>query len=145
MRRSDGELVEQDVGRIASYGDFAAELGVPIGTVKRWVHEGMPVVRMGPRVAVDVVNARRWVGDRGMRNRKGHVYFARGPNGTIKIGFTSDLGRRMSELGAEVVATVPGSIALEYAIHDLFREDRIHGEWFRPSRALLAFIEELRT
>lgn len=125
-----------------TYANFAASIGVPDGTVKRWAGEGMPTMRMGPRAFVDEKLARRWVAEHrpNAGNRSGVVYFARGRDGLIKIGFSSDVGRRMLELGAEVLATVPGSVGVEFALHDAFADDLVGDEWFRPSATLLAFI-----
>ncbi len=127
------------------YAEFAASVGVPVGTVKRWVHEGMPVVRMGARVEVDVAAAHRWMVPRRLHSqwREGVVYFARGDHGLIKIGFSSDTDRRMREIGSDLLATVPGSIPLEFALHEAFAADRAHDEWFHPSASLLGLIELL--
>lgn len=132
-------------GQDLSYRDFAAKLGVPVGTVKRWAHEGMPTVRLGPRVAVREAAARRWIAERGLKigRRDGLVYFARGTNGLIKIGFTCDTSRRMGEIDGELLTSVRGTIALERAIQRAFLDDVDHDEWFRPSSGLLAFIDLL--
>lgn len=128
-----------------TYRDFAENIGVPVGTIKRWVHEGMPTRRMGPRVVVNEESARRWIAERGRKigQRKGWVYFARADDGLIKIGFTSDLPRRMAELGTIHLASFEASMGLERALHRAFAGDHDHDEWFRPSTVLIAFINTL--
>lgn len=128
----------------SSYGEFAAKVGVPMGTIKRWVHEGMPTERIGPRVYVVTPLAIDWVCEHRPTagHRSGVVYFAEA-RGMVKIGFSSDTSRRMYEVDARLLATVPGSIALERAVHRLFADDRVDGEWFRPSQAIQAFIAAL--
>lgn len=67
------------------------------------------------------------------------VYFAERA-GRVKIGTTGDLKCRMRELGATFLAAEPGSFKDERAMHQRFASDRIEGEWFSPSPALLAYI-----
>ena len=76
-----------------------------------------------------------------MTNRasKGTVYVARITSGfyagAIKVGFTSNLGRRMRQLHAEVIASAPGSFIQEqYLVRQCDREHRMlphWREWFR--------------
>lgn len=55
----------------------------------------------------------------------------------IKIGFTTDLPRRMHEMqtGSSVqlvcIGHCPGGQPLERALHKQFAGSRLHGEWFR--------------
>lgn len=78
------------------------------------------------------------------------VYFIRAGAGPIKIGFTTDIKRRLPGLQTStpkrlrVLAVMPGRIGLERAMHQRFQEHRIAGEWFRPAPELLAFIKGLR-
>ncbi len=129
-----------------NYQDFADEIGVPRGTIKRWAHEGMPTSRMGSRVVVDVAPAYAWIAQRRPRalNRQGHVYFARNIMGNIKVGYSSDVSRRMVELQTSAIATTPGSIALEHAIHEMLKDSRIEGEWYRPTEEVNGLIELLQ-
>lgn len=76
----------------------------------------------------------------------GLVYFASMATGPIKIGFTSDIDRRMKNLsygvpgGVRLLATMAGSPVAEAWVHDQFRELKISGEWFSPDADLLDFI-----
>ena len=68
--------------------------------------------------------------------------------GRIKIGYCrrGNLKKRLQALrGAcpvplHLLATISGSLRTEQRLHERFSEDRRHGEWFRPSHALLRFI-----
>jgi hypothetical protein len=82
----------------------------------------------------------------------GRCYFARLPDGTIKIGYSNTVDlmyRRMRaltrEYGAEVelLADLPGGFITEALMHERFWELRIpgNGEKFEPSPELLDFIE----
>lgn len=127
---------------LLTYRELAAELGIPHGSVKRWAHEGMPVERMGSAVRVDPDRARAWLAStrkRPLIQRSERVYFARA-EGRIKIGWTGDVDRRERELGARIVADVPGSRALELALHGLFAGLRVDGEWFRAEGDLDALV-----
>ena len=128
------------------YQAFADEVGAPVGTIKRWAHEGMPTLRMGARVVVFVPKAYAWLAQRRPRflSRTGVVYFAQQGDGAVKVGFTSDLPRRISELGhPRVLATMPGTIALELSIHEMLEGSRISGEWYRPTDEVMGLVQLL--
>jgi hypothetical protein len=81
----------------------------------------------------------------------GHVYFVENPQaGAVKIGFTAQPRSRFSALRAvnldklNVLALFPGSIQHEKFLHRLFEQDRIKGEWFTKSGALLETIDDIR-
>jgi hypothetical protein len=77
-----------------------------------------------------------------------HVYFLRRKDGEgpIKVGCTTNIGRRFAELATwspellEVLATAPGSPADERAIHKHFAGARLHHEWFAPVPELLTYV-----
>lgn len=78
------------------------------------------------------------------------VYFAQaGTDGPIKIGFSKSFKQRIASIEAStfepirILAVVNGGINRERALHRRFRADRIKSEWFRPSTALMAYIETL--
>lgn len=134
---------------------YSEQIGVKYGTVKRWATEGMPMLRRGGSVRVDPEPANEWV----TLNRSASVAFARAPrvylvqrdsDGAIKIGFCSDVVRRVRELrkGVEyevsLLAVFPGDKPDELRLHARFRDFRIDGEWFRPEPQLLDFIDSLR-
>lgn len=81
---------------------FAEHLGVAHGTVKRWLHEGMPAHRHNRRVRIDVQRATEWIREHYGRtiafDRKAVVYFAIRSEGAVKIGWSSDVLRRVQEL-----------------------------------------------
>lgn len=80
-------------------------------------------------------------------NGAGVIYFIQtGREGPIKIGWASSpehAGRRLTALQIGSAARLvliglrAGSTADEAALHERFAEDRIGGEWFWPSAALL--------
>jgi hypothetical protein len=70
------------------------------------------------------------------------VYFAQG-DGLVKIGASSSVTRRVASLRATLLATEPGGFGREHELHERFAGDRVAGEWFRPSDALLAHIRAL--
>lgn len=82
--------------------------------------------------------------------RKGFVYFIRG-GAVIKIGFATNVLNRMRDLqigsphALHLLGYMPGSIYEEKRLHRLFSAHRSHGEWFRRSPELLAFISENTT
>lgn len=82
--------------------------------------------------------------------RDGYVYFLQGfGGGPIKIGYSANpRGRFRAIQGSnpeplDLVATIPGSRNSEREWHEMFSADRLHGEWFKPSRSLCAVIEAL--
>jgi hypothetical protein len=81
---------------------------------------------------------------------KSVVYFLRGEDtGAIKIGFTKSLSKRISNIvtASSERVTLLGSVAgdelSEKSLHHEFANDRIRGEWFRPTDALMARIASL--
>lgn len=76
---------------------------------------------------------------------RGVVYFAR-VGDLIKIGWTSNVKRRMWSINADAVFhTQPGTRHDERALHAKFNHLLVKGrEWFRSDPELLAFIKGLR-
>jgi hypothetical protein len=73
------------------------------------------------------------------------VYFIRCEAPTseaVKIGLTANLDERIKTLGTAspwpltLIRSLPGSAELERELHRVLAEDRMHGEWFRPSERL---------
>lgn len=151
IERSSGRLAtgEMNAKRLAEH------LGVAHGTVKRWLHEGMPARREDHGTWVDPKVAERWIAERfkGRRtiafSRRGFIYFVEREDGAIKIGWSSDVMRRVSELrkkvgtAAQLIACYPGDKPEELRLHDVFRESLIGDEWFRPDACVLSFIDSL--
>lgn len=77
------------------------------------------------------------------------VYFIGHLDHAIKIGTSYSAKERMKTLQAgspiklEILATRPGSTAVEVYYHDAFAAHRLHGEWFTPHADILAEIERL--
>ena len=80
------------------------------------------------------------------------VYFIQcnGPKGPIKIGIARDVRKRIAHLRIAnpyklvALVAVEAPITTESLLHGKFLKHRIRGEWFRPARPLLKFIEELK-
>lgn len=83
-------------------------------------------------------------------DHRGVCYFIGGDSGAIKIGFSTDLKARFASIQAcspvllSVLATAPGGKTREEAYHLQFADDRLHGEWFARTPALLAEIARLQ-
>lgn len=80
------------------------------------------------------------------------VYFFRTwDSGKIKIGFTSNLSRRLDQLESacgerlDQVYAFVGDRDMEQMLHRHFAEERLHGEWFEPSGRLLKFLNWARS
>lgn len=76
-----------------------------------------------------------------------HIYAIRGAAGLVKIGKSTDPKKRFRNLRnsspekLELVGFVELSGDAEFEIHDRLRKDRLHGEWFSPSEAVLKVVE----
>lgn len=72
------------------------------------------------------------------------VYFVRADSGRIKIGRSADVVQRLTQLrldageGVALIAAFPGVGRFERRVHSAVAADRIDGEWFRPSPAVMA-------
>lgn len=79
--------------------------------------------------------------------RDGFVYFVeRGVGGPIKIGWSQDVDRRVTELqtaNAEllrVIGKIPGRMRNEALMHERFSHLRMEAEWFRNSSEIHEFL-----
>lgn len=79
------------------------------------------------------------------------VYFVQvGRNGPVKIGHAGHIGKRLQSLQCGnqellvVLATIKGGKPEERAYHAALAADRIRGEWFRPTEAVLAFAADAK-
>lgn len=82
----------------------------------------------------------------------GVIYFMQiASEDCIKIGFSyyPDLRRNRLQTGLpwaiEILATMPGDLQLEAALHSRFDHLRIRGEWFDADEELLEYIRENAT
>lgn len=80
------------------------------------------------------------------------LYFMQaGKSGPIKIGYSKDIYNRLMVVqisnaqSIRLLGLIEGSRLQERAIQEQFAGDRIRGEWFQPSRALLKLIKTLPT
>lgn len=74
--------------------------------------------------------------------RMGIIYFAR-VDGLIKIGYTTNLKLRIRVLQAELLATLPGTMDTEKALHAKFGPCWVRGELFRPEPELMGYIKSV--
>lgn len=82
------------------------------------------------------------------------VYFIRrctDPEGLIKIGFTRNVRARVKSLstatpgGVELLASCEGGAQKEHDLHRRYASDRVDGEWFRPSAAVISAVASAQT
>ena len=78
------------------------------------------------------------------------VYFVQGAHdGKIKIGTTEDLSVRLRNLRKgqsqplKLVGWMEGGAEAESSLHEKFRDDCKHNEWFAPSKQILQHIVDL--
>lgn len=154
-RLKNGTSVFFDPVYTHTYEAFADEIGVARGTVKRWAAEGMPKKELiNGIVRVDPVEAGEWVaanhaGSIAFRRRASVYVVERMNDRAVKIGWTSDVERRMQELRKDthqdvsLIGCAPADKPLELAMHAHFADRRIDGEWFAVS-ATDAFAELVR-
>lgn len=85
-------------------------------------------------------------------NNQHTVYIIAVNDEFVKIGFTSfrDARGRVAELQKscpypfEVVLEAPGGKPLEQALHAIFKDYRLRGEWFRYTGDLRVFCDQLK-
>ncbi len=154
QEKRDGQLASGEMNGKR----LSEELGVAHGTIKRWLHDGMPAIRDrgDGHVWIDPDAARAWLAERfkGRKtiafNRQSFVYVAEREDGAIKIGWSSDVMRRIQEMrkdstaAVQLLACFPGDKPDELRLHDRFAASRIEFEWYRPDEEVQAFIDGLR-
>lgn len=79
------------------------------------------------------------------------VYFIRDAKlPKVKIGYSYSPDHRLKQLQGllrrelQLLKSIPGSMKDEKALHVRFKEDHLHGEWFRLSDKLAQFIGRKR-
>ena len=75
--------------------------------------------------------------------RRSVIYYAR-VDTTIKIGTTTQLAKRMKQLGADLLAYESGSYDIEAQRHREHAMANSHNEFFHPSPELVGWIKILR-
>ena len=83
---------------------------------------------------------------------KMYLYFIKCETGPIKIGKSKAPKKRLAALQhanpfkLELLLKIRETAVLnEESLHRIFSNQRIRGEWFKPSRKLILFIESLKT
>jgi hypothetical protein len=80
--------------------------------------------------------------------RAGLIYFIGSSSGPVKIGFTTNIQSRLHRLQMNsprklrVLAAYPGSRRDELMLHRQCANDRLHGEWFKRTPALVGIIRK---
>jgi len=143
------------LGDVDAYAAASRLPGLRPVTVRKWAQRGqLERCGTGPhgRALYPLADIYRlWDECCAQREVKWVVYLIQpnGRDGLIKIGTTSNLGRRLRALGASddhVLLMLPGTYRQERMLHAVFDADRVgRSEWFRPSLALLEFIQFHRT
>lgn len=80
--------------------------------------------------------------------RAHQIYFVQRADGLIKIGYSSSLDNRITQLrksheGLEVLKVINGDRRLERELHYQFQSCQEYGEWFRPDPILLDAIAKM--
>lgn len=126
--------------------EAAPQLDMPIcGPHARKVYQGVKDLlelqrAMYPHTAAKSTGT----AERERNTKPGTVYFARCGD-LIKIGYTTRLRQRMRDVGAdEVLATMPGTINDEKALHMRFGSCWVHGEYFEPKPELVDYIAKVQ-
>jgi hypothetical protein len=103
----------------------------------------------GAIMASAVMTDRQAMSAHSQHSETASVYFICRDDGMIKIGSSSNVGRRFAALsgivGANIrmLATMPGGTKKEFELHGRFRQHRGQGEWFSPAPELIEFIDQL--
>jgi len=93
-----------------------------------------------------------WFEDGTFQRSHGKIYFIQSEiGGPIKIGWAYVDGiqsrfetiQSMNPFRLKILATLEGNIQLEHKLHKRFASDRLHGEWFNSSPAIMSFIKRL--
>lgn len=78
-----------------------------------------------------------------------NLYFVQDNDGAVKIGFTTQIGKRVRALsgGAKaslvLLGSVPGTRQHEKAMHEILDPYRMGGEWFRGVEPVLSLIRRV--
>lgn len=132
-----------------SVNDVVEMYGVDKELVMAAVDVGdIEAYKIGRRVYLRPSSVTRWAMFPS-RSKKTRVYFIQeGEDGLIKIGESNDPGRRLvdHQCGNPRRLRLLGSFAarsyIEREVQKQFVDDRVSGEWFRPTPELLAYIAE---
>ena len=75
------------------------------------------------------------------------IYFLQRGDGNVKVGTTTNLGNRLSQLRMEhgdlsLLGFIRGGRIKEKILHWCLESSRVENEWFKPSAELLRLIDE---
>ena len=107
---------------------------------KRYIHPSKVTPEMIAARRLELENKRKYI------KKNGQVYFLLCRD-RIKIGFSTKLERRIDDLqGANafsihLLASFAGTPRNEKKVHKLFKDERIHREWFHYSARLRKYIK----
>jgi len=131
---------------------------VSLSTDAQITVEDYLVFRDQYRPKVNNVYVNRFGGILGMRtiyrlskevNRHEIVYFIADEHNRVKIGKAIDVQKRLSMIQADnadevkLLATEPNEDGREKKLHNKFSHLHIRGEWYRGSKELMDYIEQL--
>lgn len=133
-----------------------------VGRSPRWTETELEMLKRALTEAERERRAKRerakrrpgWVknptGSEAAQKRTGFVYFVQLGDGDIKIGFATDVAKRIRSLQTAcsvplmLLCAVEGSVALERTLHTRLGKDRRVGEWFRPSFQVIDTIRKIK-
>jgi hypothetical protein len=102
-----------------------------------------------PRIYLDDGDHRYADGQMAPGDVRCFVYFLqRGAGGPVKIGYSTNLKKRISKLQTgcaeklDLLCALEGDRLQETSLHSQFQTERLHGEWFRPEKVLAYLVKE---
>jgi hypothetical protein len=84
---------------------------------------------------------RRWAAE---KYPNSFLYMIQSEAGPVKIGVAEDIDRRMNQIktsspvGFRVMVVLDDGYRLEAELHERFKKDKLHGEWFAPTDEILS-------
>jgi hypothetical protein len=127
--------------------EAAALLGVTVRELTELAKTGLaPAARVGGVYTYDPVALKKFARRREKTTVNGSVVYVIQCGDMIKIGYSRNVGQRLSQIQTSnpnpvrLVATLPGGLAEETALHSRFAEFRANGEWFYRRGALRNWV-----
>lgn len=143
-------------GWLYGWKAIAGHCAVTVKTaIKYYKETGMPV-RRGPsnKPIALAYELNRWLVSFDKKKeleRDGFIYFIQedlNDNGLIKIGFSIGFDKRFKDLQRmcpvklKLIALQKGTIKDEKKLHERFKKHRVHGEWFKPKKIIINYINK---
>ena len=136
------------------YDDVDETEGVPMPAMRECLDaESIRTPETMPELPSGEMGCARLERETGRKAEEGWIYFIETDDAAfIKIGFSKDPVKRMSQLGTQqpgnfrlrLIGCIPGDYRLESWLHGIFGEHRNNGEWFNNSETIRRFIETVR-